>query len=210
MANVLKQIDAKLKELDPEEGEVELSEIKFPKFTDEIRDRIAKLKEVGVLTLNNCGLESLDNFPKLNGLIRLELVQNKFAGSELAKLADKAPHLQMLVIGENDIKEYSDIEPLAKFKELMSLELANTPLSEKADYREKIFKLLPSLEALDDLDRNGNPVEYDDEEEGDDDEEDEEFIDEDEEDDGEEFDDEDDEDEEEIEARAHSKKKTKK
>jgi len=29
---------------------------------------------------------------------------------------------------------------------------------------------------LDDLDRNGNPVEYDDEEEGDDDEEDEEFV----------------------------------
>jgi len=66
----------------------------------------------------------------------------------LAKLADKAPHLQMLVLGENDIKEYSEIEPLAKFKELMSLELANTPLSEKADYREKIFKLLPSLEVI--------------------------------------------------------------
>jgi len=209
MANVLKQIDAKLKELDPEEGEVELSEIKFPKITDEIRDRILKLKEVGVLTLNNCGLESLDNFPKLPGLIRLELVQNKFSGSELAKLVDKVPNLQMLIVGDNDIKEYSDVEPLAKLKELMSLELANTPLSEKDDYRERVFKLFPSLEALDDLDRNGNPVEYDDEEEGDDDEEDEEFIDE-EEDDDEEFDDEDDEDDEEIEARATSKKKQKK
>jgi len=209
MANVLKQIDAKLKELDPEEGEVELSEIKFPKFTDEIRDRILKLKEVGVLTLNNCGLESLDNFPKLTGLVRLELVQNKFSGSELAKLVDKVPNLQMLIVGDNDIKEYSDIEALAKLKELMSLELANTPLSEKDDYRERVFKLFPSLEALDDLDRNGNPVEYDDEEEGDDDDdEDEEFIDEDE--DDEEFDDEDDEDDEEIEARATSKKKQKK
>jgi len=208
MANVLKQIDAKLKELDPEEGEVELSEIKFPKITDEIRDRILKLKEVGVLTLNNYGLESLDNFPKLPGLIRLELVQNKFSGSELAKLVDKVPNLQMLIVGDNDIKEYSDIEALAKLKELMSLELANTPLSEKDDYRERVFKLFPSLEALDDLDRNGNPVEYDDEEEGDDDDdEDEEFIDEDED---EEFDDEDDEDDEEIEARATSKKKQKK
>ena len=68
-------------------------------------------------------------------------MKNKFAGSELAKLADKAPHLQMLVLGENDIKEYSQIAPLAQLQDLLIVELMGTPLAEKDDYREKVFEL---------------------------------------------------------------------
>ena len=50
------------------------------------------------------------------------------------------------MLGENDINEINDIACLANLKELMMLDLANTPLSKKDDYRESVFKLLPSLE----------------------------------------------------------------
>jgi len=84
---VLRQIEEKLKAVDPEEAEIELDDIKIPKITDEIKAKfgiifltssnknlLEKFKEIGVLCLNGCGLESLDNLPKLNNLIRVLFV----------------------------------------------------------------------------------------------------------------------------------------
>ena len=50
---------------------------------------------------------------------------------------------------------------------LVQLDLFGCPISEKSDYREKIFSMFKELKILDNQDAQGNDVEYDeDDEEG--------------------------------------------
>ncbi len=45
-------------------------------FTPEIKAEIERFPYLQMLTLNDCGIKSLENFPHLPGLIRLDLVFN--------------------------------------------------------------------------------------------------------------------------------------
>jgi len=133
------------------------------------------------LKINECVLESLTGFPKLPNLIRLEAFNNTFKGDDIKILVEKIPKVKALFLGENQINEYDEIAALSGLKELTHLDLSSTKLSEKEDYRTKVFSMVTTLEVLDDLDKEGNPVEYDDDDgepeedpyepEGDDDEE---------------------------------------
>lgn len=73
-------------------------------------------------------------------------------------------------LGGNPIESYEDLEPLVELQNLVQLDLFGCPISEKSDYREKIFSMFKGLKILDNQDAEGNDVEY----EGDDDEEEEE------------------------------------
>jgi len=199
--SVLKQVDERIQELDEEIQELALDGLTIPKITPDIKGRLDKVAELIGLSFNNCGLESLDNLPNGAGLIRLELKENKFKATELPKVADKYPKLQILFLSDNNITDYKELQPLTKLKEIVQLELNNTALSKKPDYRSKIFEMFSALEILDDLDKNGEPYEFDEDEEGED-------YDEDEDEEGGSDYDEDD-DEEEYQAKG-SKKKTKK
>jgi len=198
-ATLLKDIDERIQETEEEIQELSLDGLKITKITAEIKAKIEKIPELIALSLNDCQLESLDNLPTQASLVRLEINQNKFPISELAKVTERYPKLQILFLSDNNINEYSEIQTLSKLKELMQLDLNNTNVSKKADYRAKIFALIPSLEILDDLDRDGNPFEIDDSEDGED-------YDDDEEEGGDDYDDEDSEEE----ANASKKKKSKK
>ena len=57
-----------------------------------------------MLTLNDCGLKSLENFPHLPSLIRLDLVFNEIEGSTLGSLKGSR-HLQTLMLGANKIEK---------------------------------------------------------------------------------------------------------
>ncbi len=76
----------------------------------------------------------------------MELKENKFKPAELSKVADKYAKLQILFLSDNNITDYAELKPLTKLKEIMQLELNNTPLSKKADYRAQLFQLFPALE----------------------------------------------------------------
>ena len=77
----------------------------------------------------------------------MELKENKFKASEIPKIADKYAKLQILMLSDNNtITDYAELKPLTKLKEIMQLELNNTPLSKKADYRAKLFEMFPALE----------------------------------------------------------------
>ncbi len=67
------------------EGETDLilDDISFLKFTPEIKQQIEKLSEVDSMSLNNCGLSTLKNFPNCTNLRQLELGENDFPSSEL-------------------------------------------------------------------------------------------------------------------------------
>jgi len=211
----LKQIDERIQQTDDEIQELSLDELKIPKITPEIKGKLGKkclvsfiltlfvekIEDLISLSLNKCELESLDNFPTSTSLIRLEICENKFKATELTKVVEKFPKLQILMLSDNAINDFTEIKALSNLKELIQLDLNNTPLSKKDNYRKKIFELVPTLEILDELDKDGNPYEFDDEgedfEEGEGDESEDEY-------------DEDEEEEEEYDAKAGKKKKGKK
>eukprot|EP00331_Platyophrya_macrostoma_P021354 CAMPEP_0176445914 /NCGR_PEP_ID=MMETSP0127-20121128/24003_1 /TAXON_ID=938130 /ORGANISM="Platyophrya macrostoma, Strain WH" /LENGTH=203 /DNA_ID=CAMNT_0017831827 /DNA_START=201 /DNA_END=812 /DNA_ORIENTATION=+ len=170
MADVLKAIRDQTEGND-ETDELVLDQIKFSKFTPEISKAIEKIEGLSFLSLNDCGLTSLEGFPKLPNLIRCELTDNKIPGNSLAHLSNSTG-LQSLSLGGNPISNIDDLKPLTALQQIVQLDLFGCPVSEQADYREKVFGLFPSLQILDNKDPDGEDVEYaeDDEEgEGDDD-----------------------------------------
>jgi acidic leucine-rich nuclear phosphoprotein 32 family protein A/C/D len=69
-----------------------------------------------------------------------------------------------LNLSGNKIKDAEELAPLAHLTSLRNLDLFNCEVTKIDGYREKIFKLLPSLKFLDGFDQNEQEDEEDDEE----------------------------------------------
>ncbi|XP_042257858.1 acidic leucine-rich nuclear phosphoprotein 32 family member B-like [Thunnus albacares] len=135
----------------------------------------AEFSNLELLSLINVGLTSVADIPKLDKLKKLELSDNRISGG-LEVLAERLVNLTHLNLSGNKFKDISTLEPLKKLPQLKSLDLFNCEVTNLADYRESIFKLLPQLTYLDgydiddceasDSDGEGDGVEDEDEEEG--------------------------------------------
>ncbi|EDW01984.1 acidic leucine-rich nuclear phosphoprotein 32 family member A isoform X2 [Drosophila grimshawi] len=117
------------------------------------------------LSLINVGLTTLKGFPKLPNLKKLELSDNRISSG--LNYLTTSPKLQYLNLSGNKIKDLETLKPLEEFKSLAVLDLFNNDATQVENYREKIFKMLPSLNFLDGFDCNDEEVQSD----GDDDEE---------------------------------------
>uniref|UniRef100_A0AAX7UGQ8 Acidic leucine-rich nuclear phosphoprotein 32 family member n=1 Tax=Astatotilapia calliptera TaxID=8154 RepID=A0AAX7UGQ8_ASTCA len=104
-----------------------------------------------LLSLINVGLTSVADIPKLAKLKKLELSDNRISGG-LEVLAERLVNLTHLNLSGNKFKDISTLEPLKKLPQLKSLDLFNCEVTNLADYRESIFKLLPQLTYLDGYD----------------------------------------------------------
>ncbi|GFO47735.1 acidic leucine rich nuclear phosphoprotein 32 family member a like [Plakobranchus ocellatus] len=140
------------------------------------------------LSLINLGLPTLEGFPKLGKLKKLELSDNRISGG-LNHLTG-CTNLTHLSLSGNKIKDFDVLDPLKDLKDLTSLDLFNCEVTNNEQYREKVFAKLPQIVYLDGFDREEKEQEDVDGEEDEDDDEDENEIDEDE--------DEEDEDEDEV------------
>ena len=65
-------------------------------------------------------------------------------------------NLETLKLGNNFIKSIDNLKPLTKLDSIINLDLSANVVCDRADYREIIFELLPNLEVLDGIDKNGN------------------------------------------------------
>lgn len=92
-------------------------------------------------------------------LIRLEIMDNSFPAADLKHLA-VLTSLQSLSLANNDISEYAQLEPLKAIPNLVQLDLSECAISEKEDYRKKVFSMLEKLHILDNMDEEGKPFEY--------------------------------------------------
>ena len=148
-------------------------------------------------SLSDCGLKNLDNFPVLPKLIKLDLNKNDIKGG-LDKLSP-LKELMQLELSNNQLGTVADFLPLVSLTSLVSLDLKNCPVTLTEDYRQSIFKIIPSLQVIDGMDREGKEISLFSDDEDDDD-----LIggddDDDDDDDEEEFDDSEEEEEEEDES----------
>ncbi|OMJ86420.1 hypothetical protein SteCoe_12080 [Stentor coeruleus] len=129
------------------------------------------------LSITGCGLKSLDNFPVLPKLLRLELCDNRLRNNLKPLLV--LPSLTMLSLAGNQISSLEELEILSPLTNLASIDLFNCPVTTVNGYAEKVFAVFKNLQVLDGLDKNGEEVSVasEDEEDDDDDEEDEDMND---------------------------------
>lgn len=141
-----------------------LDDTKIEHFTPELKHELEQLNELVYLSMNNCGLKSLNHFPALKNLVTLELNENDFPVRELAHLKDLV-NLKSLDIDALNIENLNQLDPLKELKNLQRLEINECDFLEEPENRVKLFKMLPHLEVLNGEDKEGNPVDFSDEEE---------------------------------------------
>ena len=94
-----------------------LDEIKIKQIPKELQQKIEKIEDLAFLTLNDCDLASLENFPQNKTILKLELSGNKFPGTDLVHLKG-LQGLQSLDLMECKISEVSELACLKGLKDL--------------------------------------------------------------------------------------------
>ncbi|CAL5197611.1 unnamed protein product [Lathyrus oleraceus] len=125
------------------------------------------------LSIANVGVSSLEQFPRLRSLQKLNLSDNRIAGGLEFLVQAGLDSLRDLDLSNNRIQSIEDLAPLAQLK-LVSLDLYECPVTRVKDYRSRVFGLIKSLKFLDKMDAEENERPESDEEEEDEEEEEEE------------------------------------
>ena len=143
----------------------EIEELNLDKFTDNLKSLELYHKE-GLelynnlihLSLNELGLENLSNFPEIKCLMILSLKNNKLKGDDFDTIPKLYPNLYKLKISFNQINSLDNLSCLNKL-ELKKIEVKENPFTKNDnEYRDKIYKMLPSLEIVDQMQKNGQEI----------------------------------------------------
>lgn len=146
--------------------------MKIKHIEEDDRKFISEFKNLEMLSMNQTELQTIENFPEIPQLLRvsrplssppkIELNENKaLKGKELAHLL-KFKELRTIKFANNGVESLEDLEPLKQLEFLENLDLSGNPVSEADEYKTKVFALLPKLNVLDGLDKEGNEVISDD------------------------------------------------
>ena len=92
---------------------------------------------------------------------------NSLDGADFASLKSLYPEMYKIKLGGNPLKSLDVLNAFAGSK-LEKIEVAGTGLDKTANYREEIFKRIPSLQIVDNITKNGDEVETTVYDEGDD------------------------------------------
>ena len=98
-------------------------------------------------------------FPALSQLAMLDLRENQL-GSDVLGCLSRLTGLEVLMLTHNSIKTLDKFAALKPLTKLHFLGLEGNPVADSvADYRQKIFALLPDLQVIDFVDRHGTALE---------------------------------------------------
>ena len=143
----------------------EIEELNLDKFTDNLKSLELYHKE-GLelynnlihLSLNELGLENLSNFPEIKCLMILSLKNNKLKGDDFDIIPKLYPNLYKLKISFNQINSLDNLSCLNKL-ELKKIEVKENPFTKNDnEYRDKIYKIIPSLVIVDQMQKNGQEI----------------------------------------------------
>ena len=127
-------------------------------FNQDQKESLELYKNLIHLSLNNVGLENLNNLPNIKGLMYLSLNNNKLKGDDLSNITELYPNLYKLKISGNNIESADNLKCLNEL-ELKKIEVKDNPFTKNDnEYREKIYKLLPQVEIVDQKMKNGQEI----------------------------------------------------
>jgi hypothetical protein len=144
-------------------------------ISDEVKSYLEKFDSLEELSMVSCNLNSLNNFPELPNLLKIDLSDNHLKDADLKELL-KYKKLTELRMANNLIGNWSLIQELEKLP-LNFIDFSDCPISKMDKYREKFYENFKNLKILDFCDKEGKEWDEDDEEEEEPDEDDKEFID---------------------------------
>lgn len=150
-------------EAKPEEYDnLVLDELAIATLSAEDSKFLETFTSVEVLCMNETGIRSLENLPTMPLLKRFELQENKLSGDELKHLSKYASTLVVLKLASNKFTTLDQLNSLTGLKELKNLDLGANAVTEVADYKKKVWELLPNLEVLDGYNKKGEEILSDD------------------------------------------------
>ena len=124
---------------------------------------LSKFSNIESLSFIMCGLKSLENFPVLSSLIKLDLGDNKLkSGFRILASLTSLTHLSL---AGNQIADIKELACLTGLDSLVTLDLFGNPLTETSGYREEVFGMFRNLQVLDGCDKDGEEVSVNSEEE---------------------------------------------
>lgn len=76
-----------------------------------------------------------------------------------------SPKLTIVNLSGNKIKDFDELKSLSNLEKLEILDLFNNEVTSAENYRQNVFRLIPSLKFLDGFDKDENEAPSDDEDE---------------------------------------------
>ena len=147
-------------------------------ISDEVKTYLENFKSLEELSMVNCNLNTLQNFPELPSLIKLDLSDNHIKDTDLNELLKYKKLQELRMANNNGISNFSEIKKLESLP-LTFIDFSDCPVSKMEGYREKFYENFKNLKILDLCDKEGKEWDEDDEEEEEPDEDDNGFIDDD-------------------------------
>ena len=178
MSNFEQYLQESLNKHDPKEIEELILDNLWEKkenFTEEEKSVLEKYTSLIHLSLNGLSLKSLENFPYIKNLHALSLNDNDLNGDDFDLIKNLYPYLHKLKITGNKIEKIDNLAKLKTHNNLKKIEVKENPFSVGNNkYKEKLFDMLPYVQAIDKQTRQGEEIEstdyYNEEAEDDDDE----------------------------------------
>ena len=148
--------------------ELDLDDQQIHELTESDMKALSKCHNLVRLSIGDNGLKKVNaNFPSLPKLTMLDLRGNDLNSDVLGSIS-RLTNLSVLMLTHNQIKTLDKFSNLKGLTHLQFLGLEGCPVTENhPDYRKTLFELLPSLEIVDFVDKEGNEIERPEEEEED-------------------------------------------
>ena len=131
----------------------------FDKITAKDMKSLAQFENLEFINFAEVGLKSIEApFPALDQCTAV-LFSNNHLGDEAIETLTSLENLESLAFDGNRISSLEKFSLLSGLSKLKEISLSDCPVASTQGYREKLFKLLPQLEIVDDQDKEGNIIE---------------------------------------------------
>ena len=157
---------------------ITLDGIIINEISTQVKAYLEKFTNLQEISMVNCNLQNLNNFPKLPNLLKLDLSDNHLKDDDLKELCKYKNLTELRMANNNKIGDFTKIKVLESLP-LTFIDFSDCPISKMKNYRETFYEGFKSLKYLDLADKNGKEWDEDDEEEEEADDEDNQFIDDD-------------------------------
>ena len=143
---------------------IALDGITINHISNEVKTYLENFKSLEELSMVSCNLNSLQNFPELPNLIKLDLSDNHIKDADLKELCKYKKLKELRMANNNGISNFSEIKILESLP-LSVIDFSDCPISKMEKYREKFYENFKNLKILDLCDKDGKEWDEDDEEE---------------------------------------------